>query len=192
MRRVDWRGLASFNELGEKQALAALYECCSSRIWALRVATARPYADEAALLARADDVLAELTDTDLAEALDGHPRIGDRPDNPSSTREQSGVAGADPAVLAELRELNRAYEDRFGQVYLVFANGRPAAQLLAILKDRMGNDPDTERRVMRGELAKINRSRLLRMLAPAGRFANDDADPAAAGTASSDAAEVDA
>mgnify|MGYP000045847021 CR=1 FL=1 len=74
----------------------------------------------------------------------------------------------DAAVLAELKELNAAYEDRFGHVYLVFANGRPAAELLAILKERIRNDPATERRVMRAELAKINRSRLIRMLTPAG------------------------
>ncbi|MCH5643622.1 MULTISPECIES: 2-oxo-4-hydroxy-4-carboxy-5-ureidoimidazoline decarboxylase [unclassified Gordonia (in: high G+C Gram-positive bacteria)] len=175
MRRVDWRGLESFNELSERQAISTLYECCSSSIWALRVARARPFADEEALLEYADLILAELTDADLDEALSGHPRIGDRPDNPSSQREQSGVSGADPAVLTELKDLNKAYDDKFGHVYLVFANGRPADELLAILKERIRNDADTERRVLRMELAKINRSRLIRMLAPAGQFADEKA-----------------
>ncbi|QHN16983.1 2-oxo-4-hydroxy-4-carboxy-5-ureidoimidazoline decarboxylase [Gordonia amarae] len=168
MRRVDWRGLPSFNELTERQAISTLYACCSSTIWAIRVAAARPFSDDEALLEYADLILAELSEGDLDEALSGHPRIGDRADNPSSAREQSGVTGADAAVLAELKELNAAYEDRFGHVYLVFANGRPAAELLAILKERIRNDPATERRVMRAELAKINRSRLIRMLTPAG------------------------
>ncbi|AFA72768.1 putative OHCU decarboxylase [Gordonia polyisoprenivorans VH2] len=173
MRRVDWRGLPSFNELTERQAIGTLYECCSSSIWALRVAKARPFSDDEALLSYADLILAELTDADLDEALAGHPRIGDRPDNASSTREQSGVTGADPAVLAELKELNKAYDEKFGHVYLVFANGRPAAELLAILKERMRNDPATERRVLRMELAKINRSRLQRMLTPAIEYVDD-------------------
>ncbi|MGW0039626.1 2-oxo-4-hydroxy-4-carboxy-5-ureidoimidazoline decarboxylase [Gordonia sp. NPDC003376] len=173
MRRVDWRGLSSFNELSERQAISTLYECCSSSIWALRVARARPFSDDDALLDYADLILAELTETDLDEALSGHPRIGDRPDNPSSHREQSGVAGADAAVLAELKELNAAYENRFGHVYLVFANGRPAAELLGILKERIRNDPETERRVMRMELGKINRSRLARMLTPAVEYVDD-------------------
>ncbi|MGV9824507.1 MULTISPECIES: 2-oxo-4-hydroxy-4-carboxy-5-ureidoimidazoline decarboxylase [unclassified Gordonia (in: high G+C Gram-positive bacteria)] len=173
MRRVDWRGLSSFNDLTERQAIGSLYECCSSSIWALRVARARPFSDDEALLEYADLILAELTEADLDEALAGHPRIGDRPDNPSSSREQSGVTGADPAVLAELKELNKAYDEKFGHVYLVFANGRPADELLAILKERLRNDAETERRVMRMELAKINRSRLQRMLTPAVQFVDD-------------------
>ncbi|MGV9713503.1 2-oxo-4-hydroxy-4-carboxy-5-ureidoimidazoline decarboxylase [Gordonia sp. NPDC003424] len=175
MRRVDWRGLPSFNGLSERQAIHQLYECCSSSIWALRVAKGRPFSDDDAMLDYADAILAELTDRDLDEALAGHPRIGDRPDNPSSAREQSGVAGADAAVLAELKELNAAYEDRFGHVYLVFANGRPADVLLGILKDRMDNDPATERRVLREELGKINRSRLIRMLTPASIYQDEGA-----------------
>ena len=86
------------------------------------------------------------------------------PTSASSAREQSGVSGADTAVIDELKKYNAAYEDKFGHVYLVFANGRPADELLGILKERMDNDPATERRVLRTELAKINRSRLIRML----------------------------
>lgn len=130
VRRVDWRGLPSFNELTERQAISTL-TCCSSTIWAIQWAAARPFSDDEALLEYADLILAELSEGDLDEAPSGHPRIGDRADNPSSAREQSGVTGADAAVLAELKELNAAYEDRFGHVYLVFANGRPAAELLA-------------------------------------------------------------
>jgi 2-oxo-4-hydroxy-4-carboxy-5-ureidoimidazoline decarboxylase len=174
VRRVDWRGVESFNELSERQAIHALYECCTSRIWAIRVAAGRPFLDEDALFERADLILAELTESDLDEALDGHPRIGDRPDNPSSAAEQSGVATADDAVIAELKKCNAEYEERFGHVYLVFANGRPAGELLAILKERMSNDPATERRVMRMELAKINRRRLKAMLEPAVRYIEDE------------------
>ena len=173
MRRVDWRGLPSFNELSELRAISTLYECCSSSIWALRVAKARPFVDDEALLEYADLILAELTESDLDEALSGHPRIGDRPDNASSSREQSGVTGADPEVLAELKQLNKEYDEKFGHVYLVFANGRPAEELLAILKERIRNDAPTERRVMRMELAKINRSRLQRMLTAAIEFVDD-------------------
>jgi 2-oxo-4-hydroxy-4-carboxy-5-ureidoimidazoline decarboxylase len=83
------------------------------------------------------------------------------------------VALADSAVLARLKDGNAEYEKRFGYVYLVFANGRPAGELLAILEERLKNDPQNERRVMRMELGKINRSRLERMLGPAGRHADD-------------------
>lgn len=161
-------GLSAFNELSERQRMHALFEVCSSPIWARRVLAGGPFPDAEALLDRADRVLAELPDVELDAALDGHPRIGDRPDNASSAREQAGVAGADAAVKAELAAKNREYEDRFGYVYLVCASGRSAEELLAILTERLGNDPETERRVMRSELAKINRLRLQRLLSEHG------------------------
>lgn len=152
------------NEMDDDEARAALRSCCASTAWIERMMLARPFGDVPAVLDAADRALAEISEDDLDEALAGHPRIGDRPDNASSAREQSGVAGSSASVLAELRDANVAYEARFGHVYLVFANGRPADELLAILRTRMTNDASTERRVLRAELAKINRARLLRML----------------------------
>ncbi|OCH81330.1 2-oxo-4-hydroxy-4-carboxy-5-ureidoimidazoline decarboxylase [Gordonia sp. UCD-TK1] len=152
------------NETDDDEARAALRSCCASTAWVERMMLARPFGDVPAVLDAADRALAEISEDGLDEALAGHPRIGDRPDNASSAREQSGVAGSSASVLAELRDANVAYEARFGHVYLVFANGRPADELLAILRTRMTNDASTERRVLRAELAKINRARLLRML----------------------------
>ncbi|MDY6996728.1 MAG: 2-oxo-4-hydroxy-4-carboxy-5-ureidoimidazoline decarboxylase [Actinomycetota bacterium] len=157
-------GIEGFNRLSERQRMHLLFEVCSSTIWARRVLAGGPFRDAEALFDRADRVLAELPDAELDAALDGHPRIGARADNPSSAREQARVADADEAVKAELAEKNRLYEDEFGYVYLVCASGRTAEELLAILTDRLDNDPETERRVMRSELAKINRLRLERLL----------------------------
>jgi 2-oxo-4-hydroxy-4-carboxy-5-ureidoimidazoline decarboxylase len=80
------------------------------------------------------------------------------------------VTTADDSVKEELAVKNREYDEKFGYVYLVCASGRSAEELLAILSDRLHNDPETERRVMRNELAKINRLRLERLLSepPAG------------------------
>jgi 2-oxo-4-hydroxy-4-carboxy-5-ureidoimidazoline decarboxylase len=78
------------------------------------------------------------------------------------------VAGADPTVLAALADGNRAYEERFGHVYLVCATGRSAEELLDVLRTRLGNDPATERAVALGELAAINRLRIARL------FGEDD------------------
>lgn len=157
-------GLEDFNALSDRQRMHLLFEVCSSTIWARRVLAGSPFRDADALYDRADRVLAELPDAEIDAALDGHPRIGAKADNPSSAREQARVADADEAVKAALAAKNREYEDRFGYVYLVCASGRSADELLAILTDRLDNDPDTERRVMRNELAKINRLRLERLL----------------------------
>ncbi|NVN51844.1 2-oxo-4-hydroxy-4-carboxy-5-ureidoimidazoline decarboxylase [Mycolicibacterium hippocampi] len=160
-------GIEGFNHLSERQRMHLLFDVCSSPIWARRVLAGGPFRDDDALLDRADRVLAELPDAEVDAALDGHPRIGasvSSAHSPSSAQEQARVADADAAVKAELAEKNRRYEDAFGYVYLVCASGRTAEELLAILNDRLDNDPDTERRVMRSELAKINRLRLSRLL----------------------------
>jgi 2-oxo-4-hydroxy-4-carboxy-5-ureidoimidazoline decarboxylase len=157
-------GLDGFNALTDRQRMHLLFGVCSSPIWARRVLAGAPFRTVDALLDRADRVLAELPDAEIDAALDGHPRIGARPDNPSSAREQAAVAGAGDDVKEQLAVRNREYDDRFGYVYLVCASGRSAEELLTILTERLQNDPATERRVMRSELAKINRLRLERLL----------------------------
>jgi 2-oxo-4-hydroxy-4-carboxy-5-ureidoimidazoline decarboxylase len=155
--------LDTFNSVTERQQMHLLFGVCSSTIWARRVLAGAPFRDVDALLDRADRVLAELPDAEIDAALDGHPRIGAKADNPSSAREQAAVAHADDEVKEQLAQKNQEYDQRFGYVYLVCASGRSAQELLSILEDRLRNDPETERRVMRSELAKINRLRLERL-----------------------------
>ncbi|CAN5344702.1 2-oxo-4-hydroxy-4-carboxy-5-ureidoimidazoline decarboxylase [soil metagenome] len=160
-------GLDGFNRLTDRQRMNLLFGVCSSPIWARRVLAGAPFRDVDALLDRADRVLAELPDAEIDKALDGHPRIGanvKEAHNASSAREQAAVTTAGDDVKAQLAVRNREYDEKFGYVYLVCASGRSAEELLAILVDRLDNDPDTERRVMRSELAKINRLRLQRLL----------------------------
>jgi len=156
--------MAEFDALPAPAARAALVDCCAAPEWAGRLVAERPHSSLAALLDRADAILADLDDDQVDLALAGHPRIGERPAHASSAREQAGVAAAPDDVRAALVEGNRAYEQRFGHVYLVCADGRPATELLDVLRSRLGNDPATERAVLRGELAKINRIRLGRLL----------------------------
>ncbi|HEY8028846.1 MAG TPA: 2-oxo-4-hydroxy-4-carboxy-5-ureidoimidazoline decarboxylase [Gaiellaceae bacterium] len=93
-------------------------------------------------LAREDDPLGSargvargLTDDEKAEALAAHPRIGER-----STEQH----GDDPAVLAELAELNREYEERFGFRFVVFVNGRSRAEIVPELRRRLENTREQE------------------------------------------------
>jgi 2-oxo-4-hydroxy-4-carboxy-5-ureidoimidazoline decarboxylase len=153
-----------FNGLSGAEAVRVLRGCCDSARWAERVAAGRPYATGDELYEAADAALADLAETDIDEALAAHPRIGDRPAGVDSRREQAGVAGASEQTLAELADANRAYEARFGHVYLVYATGKSAEELLAIARSRLSNDPATERRVLRAELGKINYVRLRRLL----------------------------
>jgi 2-oxo-4-hydroxy-4-carboxy-5-ureidoimidazoline decarboxylase len=105
--------------------------------------------------------MAGLSAEDLAEAMAGHPPIG-RPKegDPVSAREQGGVGDGE---RAELLRLNLAYQEAHGHVFLICATGRSGEEMLAALKERIGNDSDTERGIVRTELGKINRIRLTRL-----------------------------
>ncbi len=157
-------GLASFNALPAGRAREVLLMCCRSRRWAGEVSAGRPYPSLSVLLAKAGSAL---TDTDVSDALTGHPRIGQAPRGAHGTwsrLEQAGMTGAARDELAELAEGNQAYEARFGHIYLVCAAGRGAAELLQVLRQRLLNDPVTERAVVRDELRKINEIRLERLI----------------------------
>jgi len=154
-------GLTRLNEAGAPAAYGLLHEVCGSTAWGAAVAAGRPYARLDDLLVASDTAMAALTAADLGEAMAGHPPIGrPKPGDPASAREQSGVQDAE---RAELLRLNLAYQDAHGHVFLICATGLTGAQMLAALKERLGNDADTEREIVRTELGKINRIRLTRL-----------------------------
>lgn len=157
--RVTW-----FNDLSAQAARQAMLECCSAPGWAEQMTAARPYSSAEDAIRRSGSIVAALTVTDLAGALAGHPRIGERGPGWSS-REQSGVAADDAGTRRALAEANRTYEQRFGHIYLVCASGRTGKDLLDVLRGRLQNEPDQEWQVVRAELQKINALRLHRLMA---------------------------
>ena len=161
------KALAGFNTAPAPDVESALLACCAAPQWARQVAAGRPYPSPAALYEAADEALAELDEDGLDAALAGHPRIGARAESASSQREQSGVTTSSADTLAALVAGNREYEARFGHVYLVCADGRSGDELLAVLHERLHNDPATERATAREELRKINRIRLGRLIGDA-------------------------
>ncbi|MER6345858.1 2-oxo-4-hydroxy-4-carboxy-5-ureidoimidazoline decarboxylase [Streptomyces sp. NPDC001595] len=158
-------GLARFNALEEPAATAALHEACASTAWGERLLAARPYATPEDLYTASDAATAELTANDLDEAMAGHPPIGrPKPGDPTSAREQRGMAGASDELKAEMLELNLAYQEKFGHVFLICATGRTGEQMRDAVKERIGNTPEREREIVRTELGKINRIRLARLV----------------------------
>jgi 2-oxo-4-hydroxy-4-carboxy-5-ureidoimidazoline decarboxylase len=151
--------LSEFNAATPERARHLLLACCSAPGWVDAVVAGRPYRSRRQLQDAAE---AGLTEADAMDGLAGHPRIGEsraRLDGRSRS-EQGGVLGARAEVLAALAEGNTAYERRFGHVYLVCASGRTADELLTVLRSRLANSAETERAVVRTELAAINRLRL--------------------------------
>jgi 2-oxo-4-hydroxy-4-carboxy-5-ureidoimidazoline decarboxylase len=170
--RSQGDGVVAFDASPEHELRDQLRSCCAAEAWVEEMVAGRPYRSEVALYAASDHATAGLDAHGLEQALAGHPRIGDRapahgPDGRSaawSRGEQAGVATAGADLLGELAAANAAYEQRFGHVYLVCASGRSAAELLAVCRARLDNDPETERGVVLTELAKINRLRLAKVL----------------------------
>ena len=96
----------------------------------------------------------EMASTVLSEAMAGHPPIG-RPKagDPTSSREQSGMAGASEQLKAEMLELNLAYQDKFGHVFLICATGRSGEEMRDAVRERIENSPEQEREIVRARLA---------------------------------------
>ncbi|TNM38501.1 2-oxo-4-hydroxy-4-carboxy-5-ureidoimidazoline decarboxylase [Nocardioides albidus] len=157
-----------FNAAPPDDLRPALSACCDVPRWVDAILDARPYADGAAVLRTADAAGRELTPAEVDRALAAHPRIGERAEGESteaawSRREQAGV-GTDRTTAQALADGNRAYEERFGRVFLICASGLSAEQILASLRERLDNDPATESAVVADELRKIALLRLERVL----------------------------
>jgi 2-oxo-4-hydroxy-4-carboxy-5-ureidoimidazoline decarboxylase len=71
------------------------------------------------------------------------------------------MSRADTDVQDAVTRGNADYEKRFGRIYLVAAAGRSADELLGLLHQRLDNDPATELEVVRQELARISRIRVV-------------------------------
>jgi 2-oxo-4-hydroxy-4-carboxy-5-ureidoimidazoline decarboxylase len=162
--------LDAFNGAGRDEAIARLRLCLDVDRWCAELADARPYGSIDELIAAAEVAASSFTSAEIEGALAHHPRIGDRPTGPGaevamSRAEQSGVDDSDAEVAAALAAGNRAYEDRFGRVFLIRAAGRTSRDILDALTERLAHTPDQEERVVADQLRQIGVLRLKGLLA---------------------------
>src|SRR5262245_34700190 len=123
--------LSRLNEMSPPDARAELLRCCASSRWADAMTRRRPFADAQAVFAAAEEIWRGLDAADWYEAFAGHPKIGDKgavlAAHPATRNwaegEQKGALGAAERVRAALAEGNRAYEQRFGYIFIVCATG---------------------------------------------------------------------
>ena len=109
-------------------------------------------------LRAARDVARELTADEKKEVLDAHPAIGQRAGLSARSAREQGIDD-DPETLAELAELNREYEERFGFRFVVFVNGRPKREIVPILRERLERTRDQELTTALDELVSIAEDR---------------------------------
>ena len=94
-------------------------------------------------LGQARKVLADAPEEEQIEALGTHPRIGQRV-NISETAAREQGADEDPVLLAALARLNKSYEAKFGFRFVVFVDGRPRAEILSVMRQRLQNSREEE------------------------------------------------
>jgi OHCU decarboxylase len=168
-------GLERLNSASAPEAETELLKCCGSTGWARAMAARRPFRDAQELLTTAGDVWWNLSERDWLEAFAAHPRIGGgrreraapaqhRQAEEWSEQEQSGASVAAQVTLDQLTAANRAYEQKFGHIYIVCATGKTADEMLALLHARLSNEANTELRNAAAEQSKITRLRLEKLL----------------------------
>jgi OHCU decarboxylase len=97
------------------------------------------------------DLPRKLSAEELAELFEGRTRLVER------LAEQGG--NSDPAILTELAYQNQIYEEKFGFRFVVFVNRRPKAEILKVLRERIGRTRDEERDTALEELVAIAEDR---------------------------------
>jgi hypothetical protein len=129
-----------------KEATEELLACCGSARWASRMAAQRPFLSRDELLATADLLWWSLEPLDWLEAFGRHARVGDK------------------HLPAEIAAVHYAYEEKFSYVFLAASAGKAAGEMLSMMRERLGNDPERELRVAAEEQRKITRLRIERLV----------------------------
>ena len=162
--------LDEFHQLDAAVAAERILPCNGSKAWAEGVAALRPFATPELLFEASDQVWRGLPEADWQQAFDSHPRIGEHKAKAATeaslkwSHGEQAAANPDEITKAELAEGNREYEHTFGRIFIVCATGKSAAEMLAILRSRLANDPVTELHEAAEQQQLITRIRLRKWL----------------------------
>ncbi|MFZ1320091.1 MAG: 2-oxo-4-hydroxy-4-carboxy-5-ureidoimidazoline decarboxylase [Ignavibacteria bacterium] len=145
-----------------------LKKCCGSEKWVSGMFSETQVFSVDETLSKAEEIWNLLSSEDRLEAFEYHPKIGDMNSlrekyshsKDLSESEQSGAADATDEILIELAEMNENYEKKFGFIFIVFATGKSAGEMLSILKKRINNNAETEMKNASEEQLKITKLRL--------------------------------
>lgn len=130
-----------------------------------------PYDSIAAIHDVCDEIMDRLEPSAWQDAFACHPMLGDLEslrmkyagNKDWSRNEQSGVTMADEATLIDLANLNLAYRQKFGFIFILCATGKSAADMLSSIKSRIGNSLVREIANAADEQRKITHLRIDKM-----------------------------
>ncbi len=147
-----------------------LRQVCHSHRWVDELIALAPYSDLNELLKKGARAWSKCGESDWKEALDGHPRIGEKAKGANlsarwSKGEQSGASGSqDDLIKAELLRKQEEYFQKFGFIFLVCATGKSSEEILEAAVRRLGNTPGVELQTVAEEQSKIIHLRLEKLL----------------------------
>ncbi|AFL87193.1 OHCU decarboxylase [Terriglobus roseus DSM 18391] len=164
--------LDEWNAMSADAAAQVALPCCGSHAWAHGLAARRPLSTLPELLAASDAAWWSLNESDWREAFNSHPRIGEQHAQAAATDtslrwsegEQNSAMLSDDAAKAKLAAANKAYEAKFGRIFIVCATGKTAQEMLAILERRMHNIPEDELHESAEQQRQITHIRLRKWL----------------------------
>ncbi len=126
-----------------------------------------PFADQDALLAATDKVLAAATLDEKLALIRAHPELagkaaiaGDLTEASRHEQESAGLDRLTPDEFARLHALNDAYRQRFEFPFIICVRLNDKASILAALKARLAHDRGVEIVTALAEISRIARLRL--------------------------------
>ena len=164
--------LHELNTLPVQQLKDELLKCCGSSAWVNKMLPFFPAEDLVEVLEDAEEQWYKCSEEDWKEAFAHHPKIGDIESLKKkfastadwASGEQSGVDTASQQTIEALAKGNKAYENKFGYIFIVCATGKPADEMLGLLTTRLLNDPKEEIEIAADEQNKITKLRLEKLL----------------------------
>lgn len=162
--------LEDWDRLEQETATEVILPCNGSRAWAIGVVNEYPFDTPEELFGASDKVWLGLSEKDWQQAFDSHPRIGETDAKKATQQSAEWSAGEQSAVKqdgttqGELAAANKEYEAKFGRIFIVCATGKSAAEILAILRQRLKNDPATELQEAVEQQRRITQLRLRKWL----------------------------
>ena len=164
--------LNTFNKLSIEKAKEELFKCCGSTNWVKQLMNYFPFENEEIFFHQVNEIwYKQLEESDYKEAFTHHPKIGDVENlkkkfastSDWAGNEQSGVNQATLKTIQLLAEYNEAYFQKFGYIFIICATGKPAAEMLRLLKKRVNHQPAGELVIAAGEQHKITLIRLRKL-----------------------------
>jgi 2-oxo-4-hydroxy-4-carboxy-5-ureidoimidazoline decarboxylase len=131
----------------------------------------RPFADSEHVLSQATAIWESLEEADFLQAFSAHPQIGDvktlqakyANTQAIASSEQSQVATASGDTIEQLALANQLYLKRFGFIFIIFATGKSAEEMLSSLLARIGNTRQEEIKNAAAQQLKITVLRLQKL-----------------------------